>query len=1052
MHGIRSRSKSALVRDLQSAYDRIAELEALCVVPSPPPPVSQSPEAYLVRRCEAGYAIDRISEDIRDITGFSPEDFTASRRFWDERIHPDDRLSVLACLTKSESGGGASPEYRFRLADGTYRAVREELRLVGRGNGQHGELIGALRLCEGISSTERPAAPEHHAVFDAALTGASPGSVANLPDKGVPDLKNLFDRQLIQSMMHDFQKLTGAVFALLDLDGNVLVASGWQDICTKFHRIHPISAGHCRQSDLFLTKNVRRGEYVAYKCQNMLWDVVTPLYIGDRHMGNIYTGQFFYDDEDVDTTLFAAQAANCGFDRMAYLDALSRVPRVSRERIKVLIDFLLKFTSIISELGARNLRLINAVAVSRRVAGALRESERHFRQLATQAPVPIAIFDASGTVETLNDRFVTTFGYTPESVPTLAVWWQKAFPDPAARAVAAQCWERDLNRPVSPDSRPEEQRITCADGSWRVVETLCSRIGHNSIAIFTDITARKLSEEGLRASEERLKNLYSLSPVGIFLCTTQGKYLSVNHALANILGYDSVTSIMNDVICLPEQTFHDPEEWKDIVSELETKGKFVNRLVRRKKRDGSRIWVLMNMRAVRAADRSISHFEGFTLDISERMKANQALRDSEERLRTLIDAMPDMVCFKDGQGRWLEANDFTQRLFDLDSMAYLGRTDRELARQSSEFRDVFELCAVSDDLAWHTGKMFRGEEAMLRRDGNLLVFDIIKVPLFRPDGSRRGLVVVGRDITKQREASTALARFNRKLESLVADRTRELEQKAGELEAANARLLELDAVKSAFVSAVSHEVRTPLTSILGFARLIERDFRRHYLPLGEQDRQLSGRGERIVENLRIINREGDRLKRLISDFLDLAKIECGSLQWHDVRLPLRELIDQVTDAVRGMFSEHPGVAFVLDVASDLPNLCIDPDRMLQVLLNLIGNAIKFTLSGTITLRVAMQTENILGISVADTGIGIRSEDLERIFEKFHQVHQGNTVFEQAKGTGLGLTICRQIVRHYGGAIWAESDPGGGSVFRITLPVRAEGDGCGAGTPPGEPVC
>jgi signal transduction histidine kinase len=146
------------------------------------------------------------------------------------------------------------------------------------------------------------------------------------------------------------------------------------------------------------------------------------------------------------------------------------------------------------------------------------------------------------------------------------------------------------------------------------------------------------------------------------------------------------------------------------------------------------------------------------------------------------------------------------------------------------------------------------------------------------------------------------------------------------------------------------------------------------------------------------------------------------------------------------------VAFVLDVASDLPNLCIDPDRMLQVLLNLIGNAIKFTLSGTITLRVAMQTENILGISVADTGIGIRGEDLERIFEKFHQVHQGNTVFEQAKGTGLGLTICRQIVRHYGGAIWAESDPGCGSVFRITLPVRAEGDGCGAGTPAGEPVC
>ena len=139
------------------------------------------------------------------------------------------------------------------------------------------------------------------------------------------------------------------------------------------------------------------------------------------------------------------------------------------------------------------------------------------------------------------------------------------------------------------------------------------------------------------------------------------------------------------------------------------------------------------------------------------------------------------------------------------------------------------------------------------------MFDLIKVPLFRDDGSRRGIVTVGRDITKQRETSAALAKFNRKLESLVTERTAELEEKAAELEQANARLLELDALKSSFVSSVSHEVRTPLTSILGFTRLIERDFHKHYLPLGQDNRNLAAKGNRIMED--ITDRVGARQEK-----------------------------------------------------------------------------------------------------------------------------------------------------------------------------------------------
>ena len=145
------------------------------------------------------------------------------------------------------------------------------------------------------------------------------------PDTAIiaEDLSNILDTPAVQSLMEDFTRLTGMAMAIIDLKGNVLVATGWQDICTQFHRVNPQAAKNCTASDLFLAQNLRPGEYVAYKCQNHLWDVATPLFIGGKHLGNIYTGQFFYDDEPVDERLFIDQAAKYGFDQELYLSALA---------------------------------------------------------------------------------------------------------------------------------------------------------------------------------------------------------------------------------------------------------------------------------------------------------------------------------------------------------------------------------------------------------------------------------------------------------------------------------------------------------------------------------------------------------------------------------------------------------------------------------------------------------------------------------------------------------------------------------------------------------
>ena len=159
------------------------------------------------------------------------------------------------------------------------------------------------------------------------------GDTAVQVQSRVVALQEIIDIPAVQALMEDFNGLTGLVVALLDIEGKVLIAAGWQDVCTKFHRVNTETQKNCRESDTALTKGVPRGEFRAYTCMNGMTDVVTPLFVGDVHVGNIFTGQFFYEDDEPDTEYFAAQAERFGFDRNAYLEAVSRVPRFSHERV-----------------------------------------------------------------------------------------------------------------------------------------------------------------------------------------------------------------------------------------------------------------------------------------------------------------------------------------------------------------------------------------------------------------------------------------------------------------------------------------------------------------------------------------------------------------------------------------------------------------------------------------------------------------------------------------------------------------------------------------------
>jgi K+-sensing histidine kinase KdpD/CheY-like chemotaxis protein len=257
-----------------------------------------------------------------------------------------------------------------------------------------------------------------------------------------------------------------------------------------------------------------------------------------------------------------------------------------------------------------------------------------------------------------------------------------------------------------------------------------------------------------------------------------------------------------------------------------------------------------------------------------------------------------------------------------------------------------------------------------------------------------------------------------------------------ETQEARAAAEEANEAKSSFLSTVSHELRTPLTSVLGFAKIIKKRLDEKIFPLLQtEDKKLKRTVDQVAENLNVVVAEGERLTTLINNVLDLAKIEAGKIEWHKEMLSVPEIIERATAATSSLF-DSSGLKLKKDVDAGLPEIIGDQDKLIQVVINLISNAVKFTDKGSVTCR-ARQANGEIVVSIIDTGRGIAAEDQPKVFEKFKQV--GDTLTNKPKGTGLGLTICREIVEHHGGRIWVESEIGVGSTFSFALPIKSQAD-------------
>ena len=269
-------------------------------------------------------------------------------------------------------------------------------------------------------------------------------------------------------------------------------------------------------------------------------------------------------------------------------------------------------------------------------------------------------------------------------------------------------------------------------------------------------------------------------------------------------------------------------------------------------------------------------------------------------------------------------------------------------------------------------------------------------------------IAQGQDITERKQAEAKLLEMNRHLEDATA-RANEMAVRA---EAANV-------AKSEFLANMSHELRTPLNAVIGFSEgLLERT---DIHPLNEHQK----------DRLEKIKTSGEYLLQLINGVLDIAKAESGKIDLQITTFDVEPVVREVGDMAEALAKDKPAVRFTLDLEEHLPPITSDRDKIRQILVNLLGNAIKFTEQGSVTLRVRRNNGSLL-FSVEDTGVGISAEHLDHLFEQFYQVKQ--ETHRSLKGTGLGLAISKAFATLLGGTLTVESVEGQGSTFTLTVPL------------------
>ncbi|MCU4177797.1 PAS domain S-box protein [Carboxylicivirga sp. N1Y90] len=445
-------------------------------------------------------------------------------------------------------------------------------------------------------------------------------------------LSEILDVEQVSELLKSYTDATGLVSALLDLDGNILSQSGWQPICTEFHRVNPDTAANCRTSDTTLAnKLVEGGEFNVYKCLNGLVDVAVPLKVNEHHIGNLFTGQFLMEKPNI--SYFEKQAKKYNFDKHKYLESLQDIPILKIEEIRSKLNFLLQMTRVIAELGLAKIKQIEAIDI-------LKSSELKFKRLSENSPVIIYQFKKN-----LDGSY--SFPYISESVENvLNIRASDVISDVNILMNLIHPDDRDDNNNAIEESAnkllkyTDELRFILPSGitKWIEASSAPEKQEDGSIlwdGFFQDITDRKRAEEATKESEEKFKSSFYTSPVAQAILTQDGKIIESNNAFSNLIGFSKEKIIGSSVVDLGLLSLAEREK---LASHAKKSGGTIrNAEVIFTAQDGSFRNVLYSTEQFLL--NGVPHRLSIGIDITDRKQAEKNLIESEKQYRSLFENM-----------------------------------------------------------------------------------------------------------------------------------------------------------------------------------------------------------------------------------------------------------------------------------------------------------------------------------------------------------------------------------------------------------------------------
>jgi len=585
------------------------------------------------------------------------------------------------------------------------------------------------------------------------------------------DLARIIDIKAVQSLMSDFYTLAHIPMALLDLKGNILVSVGWQDICIKFHRVSPEACKHCVESDINLTAGVVPGGYKLYKCKNNMWDVVTPITVEGQHVGNIFSGQFFFDDEPLNYELFRSQARQYGFNEEEYIKKLEKVPRLSREAVDTSMAFFMTFANMISQLSYSNIKLSQSLAERDTVVDALRESEKreHARseELAVLLDaVPIAVYIA-------HDPQVLQITGNRLSYEWLRIPAGTNFSKSAPEGEKPEMFKLLKDGvELQPENMPSqlsatgieindcELDIVSAEGKIRHVlgnaRPLLDEQGNirGSISAFIDITERKKVEEALRLSNIYNRSLIEASLDPLVTIGHDGKITDVNGATEKVTGYSRNDLIGTDF----SDYFTEPEKAREGYQKVFMDGEVRDYPLEIRHKDGHITPVLYNASVYRDEDGKIIGVFAAARDITEIKKAEEII----QTLANVVESSDDAILTKSLDGVVISWNSGAEKIYGYLAEEVLGKNISifEPGNTKGETKNLIEKLRQGERVQHY-------ETLRMKKNGTIINVSVTLSPVFDASGNLVAISTITRDITENKKAEEAIRLSNLYNRSLI---------------------------------------------------------------------------------------------------------------------------------------------------------------------------------------------------------------------------------------------------------------------------------------------